>query len=64
MAKSSKGRVTEMFNYVMTLINAIANYGNITNISMSETYASIDFTKSGEKYLVTIMKEEKKNDPV
>ena len=53
-----------MFNKVMTIINAIANYGNITNISMSETYASIDFTKSGEKYLVTIMKEEKKNDTV
>ena len=53
-----------MFSKVMTIINAIANIGNVTNISMSETYASIDFTKCGEKYLVTIMKEENKNDSV
>lgn len=36
----------------------------VTSLSMSETYSSIDATIDGEKYMLTIMKEVKKDDSV
>ena len=51
-----------MFDKVMCLINAISGIGNITNISMSSHYASIDFYHRGKKYLLNLMPVEEGAD--
>lgn len=55
-----------MFEKLMALIETVKLLGYITNVSMSETYASIDFHNNNTKYLLTLMatKEEKENDSV
>ena len=55
-----------MFNKLIALLDAVRLMGYITNVNMSETYASIDFHNDGTKYLLTLMtiKEEKENDSV
>lgn len=56
-----------MFEKLMTLIGAVKLMGYITNVSMSDTYASIDFHNNDTEYLLTLMatkKEEKKDDSV
>lgn len=55
-----------MFDKLMALIDTIKLLGYITNVSMSNTYASIDFYNGDTKYLLTLMatKEEKENDSV
>lgn len=52
-----------MFNKLIALLNAVKLIGYITNVSMSETYVSIDFHNDGTKYLLTLMtiKEETKD---
>lgn len=52
-----------MFNKLIALLDAVRLMGYITNVNMSETYASIDFHNDGTKYLLTIMaiKEEEKD---
>ena len=51
-----------MFDFFKMLLDIVAQYGGVTKCGMSETYGSIDVTIDGEKYLLTIMKEEKKDD--
>ena len=53
-----------MWKLFMALLSRVHDSGEITKCSMSETYSSIDVIVKGEKYLVTIMKEEKKDDSV
>ena len=53
-----------MFNIFKGFVGRCADIGNVTNISMNDTYGSINVIIKGEKYLVTIMKEENKNDSV
>ena len=55
-----------MFQKLMDLIEEVQHMGYITNVSMSNTYASIDFYNGDTKYLLTLMatKEENENDPV
>ena len=56
-----------MFNKLMALIDAVKLIGYITNVSMSDTYASIDFHNNDTEYMLTLMatkKEENKNDSV
>ena len=50
----------------MNLINTVKFMGIITNVSMSDTYASIDFVNEDTKYMLTLMavKEEKEDDSV
>lgn len=50
-----------MFDLFKKFIGRCCECGAITNLSMSETYGSINVIVGGEKYLVTIMKEEKKD---
>ena len=44
-----------MFKKLMDLIGTVRLMGLITNVSMSETYASIDFVNDGTKYMLTLM---------
>ena len=53
-----------MFNFFKSFVGRCADSGEITNLTMNETYGSINVIVRGEKYLVTIMKEEKKDDSV
>ena len=53
-----------MFHIFKDIVGRCENLGRITNISMNEIYGSINVTIHGEKYLLTIMKEEKKNETV
>lgn len=55
-----------MFKKLMSLLETVKLMGCITNVNMSETYASVDFHNDGTKYLLTLMtiKEEKENDSV
>lgn len=55
-----------MFEKLMSLINTVNLMGYITNISMSDTYASIDFFNGDTKYMLTLMatKEENENESV
>lgn len=50
-----------MFDVFNTLFNGCKGMGDITGLSMSDVYGSINVTIDGEKYLLTVMKEEKKN---
>lgn len=51
-----------MYVFFKVLLDLIEEYGDIIKCSMSETYSSIDVTINDEKYMLTIMKEEKKDD--
>lgn len=53
-----------MFAFFKLLLDLVEEYGDVTKCGMSETYSSIDVTIDGEKYLLTIMKEAKKDDSV
>ena len=53
-----------MYEIFSDLLNRIDEWDEILRCSMSETYASIDFKHNDETYLLTIMKEEKKDDSV
>lgn len=53
-----------MFDVFNTIVNGCQGMGDITGLSMSDVYGSINVTIDGEKYLLTIMKEEKKDDSV
>ena len=55
-----------MFNKLIALLDVVKRIGYITNVNMTETYASIDFHNDGTKYLLTLMtiKEEKENDSI
>ena len=58
-----------MFEIFNELLNRISDWrigegDEIVRCSMSETYSNIDFKLDGETYLLTIMKEEKKDDSV
>ena len=44
-----------MFLNLMALIDAVRCLGYITNVSMNDTYASIDFHNNDTKYLLTLM---------
>lgn len=53
-----------MYEVFKELLDTINNWGEITKCAMSETYSSIDVNIGGDKYLLTIMKEENKDDSV
>lgn len=53
-----------MFAFFKMLLDIIEQYGDVTKCGMSDTYGNIDVTVKGEKYLLTIMKEENKDDSV
>ena len=53
-----------MFAFFKMLLDIIEQYGDVTKCAESETYSSIDVTIDGEKYMLTIMKEAKKDDSV
>ena len=58
-------RVThKMFNLFTDLVCVCNEKGCVDKLNMNDTYASIDVVIGDEKYLVTVMKEENKNDPV
>ena len=52
---------TDMYEVFKEMLDTIGNWGEITKCSMSETYSSIDINIGGEKYMMTIMKEENKD---
>ena len=50
-----------MWNDVFRMLLARLNeVGDIKNISMNETYGSVNVTVGGNDYLLTIMKEDEK----
>lgn len=51
-----------MWNVFDSLLSVCSGIGQITKLNMSKTYGSVDVIIKGEKYLLTIMKEEKKDD--
>lgn len=53
-----------MWDVFRKFIGRAQESGTPIRISMSETFGSIDFKVNGETYLLTIMKEEKKDDSV
>lgn len=53
-----------MFDVFLRILGKVNEVGNPIRMSMNDTYANIDFTYKGEKYLLTIMKEEKKDESV
>lgn len=53
-----------MWKFFNNILCRCSGLGDIVKCSMSETYSSIDVFVDGEKYLLTIMKEEKKDDSV
>lgn len=54
----------KLFYQFLCFIDYHYRSGNVVALSMSETYSSINIAIDGEKYLLTIMKEEKKDDSV
>ena len=53
-----------MFEKLMSLIGVVKMMGYITNVTMSSTFASIDFHNNDTEYMLTITatkKEEKEN---
>ena len=53
-----------MYEIFFDLLCRIDGRDEILRCSMSETYSSLDFKHRGETYMLTIMKEEKKDDSV
>lgn len=53
-----------MYEVFKVLLDLLEDYGDVARCDMSKTYSSIDVTINDEKYLVTIMKEGKKDDSV
>ena len=53
-----------MYEIFKDFLNRIDECAEVLRCSMGETYANVDFKHNGETYLLTIMKEEKKDDSV
>ena len=51
-----------MYEVFKVIMDQLEGYGDIKCLSLTSTYGCIDTVINGEKYSVTIMKEEKKDD--
>ena len=51
-----------MYEVFKVLLDLLEDYGVVASCDMTKTYSSIDVTINDEKYRITIMKEEKKDD--
>lgn len=50
-----------MFAIFKLLVDLFEEYGDITKCNMSENYSTIDMIVNDESYMLTIMKEAKKD---